>query len=250
VALLRVLETGEIRGVGSSNTYKAKCRVIAATNANLAQLAESGKFRQDLIFRLERLLIHLPPLRERTDDILQLSRYFLDVGRKVGTHAALSEDLKKTLKKYDWPGNVRELKNIIERMRLMHSDKLFYNINDLDIKFQIPMPAPQITTSNKPVKSASNELIEATLSPNPEPTYLSDSHIESILIGGRSPLRRQDRLRELFTKYKKLTRSEIIRILAISPNTATKDLKVLCNENFIKRIEPSASTRSHYFVKV
>ncbi len=256
VSLLRVLETGEIRGVGSSNTYKTKCRVIAATNANLSQLSQNGQFRQDLMYRLERLLIHLPPLRERSDDILQLSRHFLDIGRKVGTHAAISEDLKKTLKNYSWPGNVRELKNVLERMRLMHSDKLFYNINDLDMKFQIPEQKIK-TTSNKQIPTNNNQLPASNLQQPtnnhppiiiPQQTPLSDDKIETMLTWGRSPIRRQDRLRELFIKYKKLTRSEIIKILNISPNTATKDLKVLCSDNFIKRIEPSASTRSHYFV--
>ena len=256
VALLRVLETGEIRGVGSSNTYKTTCRIIAATNANLSQLTQSGQFRQDLIFRLERLLIHLPPLRERSDDILQLSRYFLDIGRKVGTHAAMSEDLKKTLKKYNWPGNVRELKNVIERMRLMHSDKLFYNINDLDIKFQIPTQSETTTATTKPTPIPSEVPVQPIQSAapaiqiTPQQTQLTHDNIEAILTGGRSPIRRQDRLRELFDKYKKLTRSEIIKIMAISPNTATKDLKILCEEEFIERIEPSASTRSHYFVKI
>ena len=247
VALLRVLETGEIRGVGSSNTYKAKCRVIAATNVDLTQLTKTGKFRQDLLFRLERLLIHLPPLRERPDDILQLSRHFLDTGRKVGAHATLAEDLKKALKKYNWPGNVRELKNVIERMRLMHSDKLFYNINDLDIKFKTFAP-PQPAAPTQP--TVETTLAPAIIPPAPvQQAPLSHVHIEEMLIGGRSPVRRQDRLRELFTRYGKLTRSEIIRIMAVSPNTATKDLKVLIAENHIERIEPSASTRSHYFVK-
>ena len=254
VALLRVLETGEIRGVGSSNTYQAKCRIIAATNVNLTQLTKAGGFRQDLLFRLERLLIHLPPLRERPDDILQLSRHFLDIGRKTGAHATLTEDLKKALKQYNWPGSVREIKNVIERMRLMHSDKLFYNINDLDIKFKTltppqlivePVP-PQPTVAPAPTIAQPPTITQPVVAQQ-EP--LSHAHIEEMLLGGRSPVRRQDRLRELFTKYGKLTRSEIIRIMAISPNTATKDLKVLIAENHIERIEPSASTRSHYFVK-
>lgn len=263
VALLRVLETGEIRGVGSSNTYKTTCRVIAATNADLSQLAQAGKFRQDLMFRLERLLIHLPPLRERSDDILLLVRYFLDIGRKVGTHAAISEDLKKALKKYNWPGNVRELKNVIERMRLMHSDKLFYNINDIDMKFQTsnkqnpatediaPSPVSPETASPPPTPThtLSHTLTHPHTQTTPTHSQLSHKNIDAMLTWGRSPVRRQDRLRELFNKYEKLTRSEIIKILDISPNTATKDLKVLTAENFIIRIEPSASTRSHYFIK-
>ncbi len=269
VSLLRVLETGEIRGVGSSNTRKITCRIIAATNADLEKLSATGQFRKDLIFRLQRLLINLPPLRERPEDILQLVRFFIDTGRKVGAHAALSEDLKKALQKYNWPGNVRELKNIIERMRLMHSDKLFYNINDLDIKFRTPAEEPTQPVTSPPPTPISPQTTNTTYTPTPsheperqpatppasQPDFANtpatdDEQIDAIINNSRSPLRRQEKLRELFNKYKKLTRSEIITITGVSPNTATKDLKLLCKENFIKRIEPSASTRSHYFVKI
>jgi len=123
-ALLRVLEAGEIRPVGSPVTRLVQCRVIAATNADLVALAEKGTFRRDLLYRLQRLEIHLQPLRERPEDILSLARHFFDLGRRIGQHALLSDRLVNALKAYPWPGNVRELRNVIERMRLMHSDKL------------------------------------------------------------------------------------------------------------------------------
>ncbi len=151
-ALLRVLETGEIRAVGSVKTRQIHCRIVAATNSDLAAMAEEGRFRRDLLFRLQRLGLYIAPLRERRDDILPLARHFLDLERRIGVHATMTDDLREALRHYDWPGNVRELRNVIERMRLMHSDKLAYGLDDLDLRFQgvreriktaPPAPPPQ-----------------------------------------------------------------------------------------------------------
>lgn len=239
-ALLRVLETGEIRAVGSAKTRNIRCRVVAATNTDLAQLAEERRFRSDLMYRLQRLELHIPSLRERRDDILLLARHFLDLGRKIGLHAKISERLSETLRNYDWPGNVRELRNVIERMRLMHSDKLTYDLEDLDLKFQaLNVPAPEPALVEPALAAPAPEL------PTEGPTLSPD--VASILRKGRSQIRRLDHLRDLFTKFEKLTRGEVIEIMGVSPNTATKDLKALCKEGFIERIEPSASSRSYYF---
>lgn len=243
-ALLRVLETGEIRSVGSTKTRQAQCRILAATNSPLRQLAEQGRFRMDLLYRLERLCIHVPPLRERPDDSLMLARHFLDTGRPVGTHATMSSGLREAIRSYSWPGNVRELKNVIERMRLLHSDKLSYDVPDMDLGIQsirVPAePSPLIPRSEEP---------EPVLQPVPSRKRAErpDINEDRLLKHGRSPMRRLQRLRELFEKHHELTRNEIISILDVSPNTATKDLKSLCEEGYIERIEPSASSRSFYF---
>ena len=81
--LLRVLETGEVRPVGSSKTFKLRCRVVAATNADLQRKVDAGSFRRDLMFRLLRLHLHMPPLRERSEDIEALASYFVNVGRSA-----------------------------------------------------------------------------------------------------------------------------------------------------------------------
>lgn len=264
-ALLRVLETGEIRAVGSPRTRKVDCRIIAATNADLGVLSEAGSFRKDLMYRLQRLGIYLPPLRERREDILLLARQFLDSGRPIGVHATITARLRKMLQSYDWPGNIRELKNVIERMRLMHSDKLSYDHDDLDLKFKAVNMPPEAETA--PIKMPGITTAEAALPASyaapavPPPsdlnassshysntnTPMTDSQVADLLKSGNSPLRRLDRLRNLFRTHKKLTRSEIIKVMVISPNTATKYLRMLAEEDFIERIEPSASTRSHYF---
>ena len=253
-ALLRVLETNEIRAVGSTKTRKVRCRVIAATNANLETLANTGRFRNDLLFRLQRLGLHIAPLRDRRDDIVLLARHFLDLGRPIGVHADMTRELRQALRDYEWPGNVRELRNVIERMRLMHSEKLSYSLEDLDLKFR-PEGAATPQAESPPLATdsiSSSESSRAITAPPPPPSASPPlitpvEHIDAFLRNGSSLLRRMDRLRELFATHRKLTRNEIIQIMAISPNTATKYLKNLCDEGFIQRVTPSASTRSHYF---
>lgn len=115
--LLRVLQEGEFEPVGSSKTIKVDVRIIAATNRNLEDELEKGKFRQDLFFRLNVFPITIPPLRERDKDIILIAEYFLNKASKnIGkTIKPLTDDMKDSLMKYDWPGNIRELQNVIER---------------------------------------------------------------------------------------------------------------------------------------
>jgi DNA-binding NtrC family response regulator len=119
--LLRVLQTGELERVGSSQTRRVDVRLIAATNADLRAEVASGRFREDLLFRLNTIEIRLPPLRERREDILPLAQYFLKrhatrygMDRSGFSDAALHE-----LRAYDWPGNVRELDHAVERAVLL-----------------------------------------------------------------------------------------------------------------------------------
>ncbi len=119
--LLRVLEVGEMERVGSSKTKKVDARVISATNANLADEVQNGRFRQDLLFRLNTIEIHLPPLRERREDITPLANHFLGIHARryrkgIGgfDHNALQAMLD-----HQWQGNVRELNHVVERAVLM-----------------------------------------------------------------------------------------------------------------------------------
>jgi transcriptional regulator with PAS, ATPase and Fis domain len=115
--LLRVLEEREFLRLGSTRVVRADIRVIAATNRDLHTAIQRGEFREDLYYRLGVFEIHLPPLRERLDDILELADTFLaEIGESVGRPAAgISRDAKDQLLTYGWPGNVRELRNAIER---------------------------------------------------------------------------------------------------------------------------------------
>ncbi len=122
--LLRVLQEKEVTRIGSNKSIKLDVRVIAATNKNLVQEVKEGRFREDLFYRLQGFLIHLPPLYERGDDVILLSKTFLsDFCRenKMPT-ITLSKEAAKFLMEYKWPGNVRELKAVIERAAIMSDD--------------------------------------------------------------------------------------------------------------------------------
>jgi len=120
--LLRVLETTRIRKVGDTAEHDIDIRLITATNRDLTNLAEEGSFREDLLYRLNVVPIHLPPLRERHGDIPRLAMTFLERFRKdnqVAVRGFLPEAMR-TMESYRWPGNVRELKNIVERLAILH----------------------------------------------------------------------------------------------------------------------------------
>ena len=119
--LLRVLQTGELHRVGSSKLRRVDVRALAATNAPLAQRVGSGEFREDLLYRLNTVEIHLPPLRERREDILGLARHFLQLRspRYGGTVVEFAPAAEKALLGHRWPGNVRELEHVVERALLL-----------------------------------------------------------------------------------------------------------------------------------
>ncbi|HYE73170.1 MAG TPA: sigma-54 dependent transcriptional regulator [Blastocatellia bacterium] len=121
--LLRVLETGEFERVGSSRTKRVDVRIISATNADLNKDVAAGTFRRDLLFRLNTIQIHLPPLRERREDIVPLAQFFLrQIVQRYRKHIDRFESSAvQAMMSYDWPGNVRELEHSVERAVLMAS---------------------------------------------------------------------------------------------------------------------------------
>lgn len=123
--LLRVLEAGEFIRVGSSKVQKTDVRVIAATNKDLLELTEKGKFREDLYYRLSTVPIRVPALRDRKEDIPLLFRKFaVDFAERYKTAPVqLDDEAKNLLINYSWPGNVRELKNIAEQISVLSEDK-------------------------------------------------------------------------------------------------------------------------------
>lgn len=114
--LLRALETGEVMRVGGTKLTNTDVRVIAATNRDLKRMVAEKKFREDLYYRLNVMPLFLPPLRERTEDILPLADQFLfRYNRKYGLSRMLNQEMRQGLLDYHWPGNIRELRNVIER---------------------------------------------------------------------------------------------------------------------------------------
>jgi two-component system response regulator HydG len=122
--LLRVLENNEVIRIGSNEPIKVNVRVVSATHRDLEQAVAEGKFRQDLYFRLNRLKVRLPALRERREDIPLLAMHFMkELNALHGKHAtAIAEPVRRAMATYDWPGNVRELRNFIESMVVLDVD--------------------------------------------------------------------------------------------------------------------------------
>lgn len=137
--LLRVLQEHEVKRVGSQKSVKVDVRIIAATNKDLQALLRSGAFREDLYYRIKVVTIHLPPLRERRDDIPRLAEYFLrryssDNRKPVN---AISEEAMDLLRSYAWPGNIRELENVIERAVVL-SNQPVLGTEDLPAEIRHP----------------------------------------------------------------------------------------------------------------
>ncbi len=144
--LLRVLESGEFIRVGSSKVIKTNVRIIAATNVNLTDAIQHGKFREDLYYRLNSVPIIVPPLRDRKDDILLLFRKFAsDFAEKYKMPViVLDEEAQSLILNYRWPGNIRQLKNITEQISIIEKQR---NINAQTLTRYLP----QISMSRLPV---------------------------------------------------------------------------------------------------
>jgi DNA-binding NtrC family response regulator len=130
VKLLRVLQSGEIRRVGGNRVIHVDVRVIASTNKDLAKATQAGEFREDLYYRLSVLTLHVPPLRERREEIPQLVREFVEnAAARHDRPIEVSDGALNLLMKHDWPGNVRELENIIELAVVLSDDSVIRTSN-------------------------------------------------------------------------------------------------------------------------
>jgi two-component system response regulator HydG len=140
---LRVLQEGEVRPVGEDTSVKVDVRIIAATHRDLMQMATEGRFREDLYYRLKVINLHIPALRERTEDIPLLARHFLtEYSRRFGVGPfKLTPSLLERLNAYSWPGNVRELENAIESLVALSQG------NELDLSL---LPSPTAAVTAKP----------------------------------------------------------------------------------------------------
>jgi DNA-binding NtrC family response regulator len=157
VKLLRVLQSGEFERIGSNTTLKADIRFIAATNTNLEEYVNAGKFREDLFYRLNVISVKMPPLRERLEDIPYLVQHFIDKFNKVNNKnvQGVEPDILKLMMQYNWHGNIRELENMIERavvlcqenmLKLYHFPILAAGIKDAQktLPLEVGMPLAEI----------------------------------------------------------------------------------------------------------
>ena len=144
VSLLRFLQEGEVKPVGTHQTQHCNVRIIAASNQPLAKLVEQGKFRRDLYYRLRGFELHIPPLRERVDDIVVLAEYAATkyaetIRRRI---AGISAEVMQRLKAHPFPGNVRELENEVRRMVALADDGEFLNVALMSPEFARLVPRP------------------------------------------------------------------------------------------------------------
>jgi DNA-binding NtrC family response regulator len=176
--LLRVLEQREVRRVGAAKAQKVDVRIIAATNRDLESEVRAGRFRQDLFYRLSVVRLHLPSLRDRTDDVPVLVQHFLDTGHyNRGPDGrprvrGVDRDAMTALQNYPWPGNVRELVNVVERaVSFSGHDRI--ELSDLPDYVRTARPAPQRDQpAARPLPRAQtgNPAAGSALSPTPPQT--------------------------------------------------------------------------------
>jgi transcriptional regulator with PAS, ATPase and Fis domain len=147
--MLRVIQDRQIVPVGSNDAKTIDVRLICATNANLPQMVNEDEFRQDLLFRINTIEIHLPPLRERKEDIPVLAEHFINLYKtKYGKKGLFVPDYVITkLEKYDWPGNIRELQHSIERAVIMSDGKQLH-VQDFNLSSQNTSDNAQIESFN------------------------------------------------------------------------------------------------------
>ena len=150
VKLLRVLESGEFMRVGDSQTRRTDVRILAATNKDLGDLVQQGKFRQDLFFRLKTVTVNIPPLRQRIEDLsLLVERFALEFTRSndIPYRGFMPEAIRR-MKQYDWPGNVRELKNFVESILVMEKGE---RITVDMVEYKLGMSQPMSQNQNLPM---------------------------------------------------------------------------------------------------
>jgi formate hydrogenlyase transcriptional activator len=164
IALLRVLQEREIERVGSNKAIPVDVRVLAATHHDLDTLVAEGKFRQDLLYRLNVVPIQMPSLRERTDDIPLLVDYFVGrFGKRAGKKfRTIKKKTVELFESYQWPGNVRELQNVIERAVIL-SDGDIFCVDETWLKRQAPQFAVPAVRLNSALQRQEKEMIEAAL---------------------------------------------------------------------------------------
>ncbi|MEE2757386.1 MAG: sigma 54-interacting transcriptional regulator [Myxococcota bacterium] len=153
---LRALESGEIRRVGGERTIKTDVRVVAATNRNLLGMVDDGSFRQDLFYRMAKVTMTLPPLRERPDDLGRLALHFLEQIKSGQPHLAnvkgFSEDALTLMSQYNWPGNIRELRNVVERS-ITFCEGDYVSVGDLPNDLQARLGRTPIDSNAPGVKA-------------------------------------------------------------------------------------------------
>lgn len=166
--LLRVIEEGEFERLGASRTQRVDVRIVAATNADLAADVAAGRFRQDLLYRINTFQVRVPALRERRDDILPLARHALaDASRRYGRAVpVLTPAAERALLDYAWPGNVRELSHVMERAALLGRGAQL-DTDDLRLQPAVAVPGQALPLESMTLEQAEHYLLRRALREHP-----------------------------------------------------------------------------------
>lgn len=186
VKILRVLQEKEIERVGGTGCKKVDVRIVAATNRDLEVEVAAGRFREDLYYRLNVIPLHLPPLRQRGNDVLLLARYFLNhfCTKKARDPMLLDETTRRILAAYNWPGNVRELENFMERLSILVDGdtvcmddlprKILDQVGDVSL-------LPPVVEDDPACEPEAEQLAEPTADDGVEQTPAPASHVEAAM---------------------------------------------------------------------
>jgi len=196
VKLLRFLQNGEYRPLGSSRSFTANVRIIAATNSDLLERVKAKLFREDLYYRLNALSVMIPPLRERNEDIVHLANHFLTqhAGERYSERRAISSEALSKLMAYDWPGNVRELESVILRALVLTASPTL-QAEDIKLLQQSPKPLHENTL----FREAKTNLIQSF-----EFSYLTNllaAHHGNITHAAMAAGKQRSTLQRLLRKY-------------------------------------------------
>jgi two-component system nitrogen regulation response regulator GlnG len=220
--LLRVLQEGEYTTVGGRTPIKANVRIVAATHRDLTQLIRQGLFREDLFYRLNVVPIRLPPLRERTEDISELVRHFLNLAASEGLPTKTIDSLAMDrLRRHRWPGNVRELENLVRRLAALYSQEVI----DLEV---IEAELSGSVAAGEPQAAPESEGLSATVE-----RHLRDyfaAHADGLPAAGVYDRVLREVERPLITLALEATRGNQIKaaqVLGLNRNTLRKKIKDL-----------------------
>jgi formate hydrogenlyase transcriptional activator len=166
VVLLRVLQEGEFERLGSGQTKRVDVRLVAATNQDLSNAVQENRFRADLFYRLSVFPVHLPPLRDRPEDIPLLAEHILRrIGQRLGRHfAGIEPDSLDRLLSYEWPGNIRELQNVLERNAIL-CDEEWLHVPEA-FRTDIKLPTRRVSPLTDALTTNERQLIEQALDHN------------------------------------------------------------------------------------
>ncbi|MFW5860387.1 MAG: sigma 54-interacting transcriptional regulator [Planctomycetota bacterium] len=237
--LLRLLESGEYRPVGSDRSERLAARIIAATNADIDVQVAAGRFREDLLYRLRRMEIELPPLAQRREDIPLLAEHFLAAFHPTGDDAGFAPDLREVLCALPWPGNVRQLRSEVEALVVHDPQRTRYELDDFREAGALRHDADERARLIE--RARNGTAMTGETERRPATAQLTPG-------SGNPRMRRLAELRRLFAEHQRLTRKEVIALLGITSSTASSYLKELCADGAIERVEPTPAPGSHYFV--